>query len=364
MKGLVMSKEKTSIEKDYFKRFAKWSLIILSLSITLLFSIALSAMIGPMAISIEKAIGIILHQVPFLGSLIPVKWSSTEETVLVQIRLPRVLSAMIVGFALSVAGTVFQCIFRNPMADPYVVGVASGAGFGASLAIVLGVGLPFISVVYSIPLMASIGAILTMFLVYAIARTGSELPVLRLLLTGVAVGSFFSALMSVMMVLAGEDLFIVYMWLLGGFSLSGWEHVKVVAIVVIVGFIVLYAFVRDFNIMLLGEEQAIQLGVEVEKVKKIVFIVASTITAVAVSIGGIIGFIGLIIPHITRILVGPDHRILLLSSALTGAIVLVLCDTLARSIIRPAVLPTGVITTLLGIPFFIYLLKSTGKIKI
>jgi iron complex transport system permease protein len=250
------------------------------------------------------------------------------------------------------------------MADPYVVGVASGGGFGAALAIALGIGFPLISDVYAIPLMASVGAILTMFLVYAIARTGSELPVLRLLLTGIAVGSFFSALMSVMMVLAGKDLFIIFMWLFGGFSLSGWEYVRIAAIVVMVGFVVLYAFVRDLNIMLLGEEQALQLGVEVEKVKKIVFIVASTITAVAVSIGGIIGFIGLIIPHITRILVGPDHRILLVSSALTGAIVLVLCDTLARSIIRPAVLPTGVITTLLGIPFFIYLLKSTGKIRI
>lgn len=359
-----MSEKKNSIERDYFKRFAKWSLIILSLSITLLFSMALSAMIGPMAISIEKAIGIILHQVPFVGGLIPVRWSSIEEAVLVQIRLPRVLSAVIVGFALSVAGTAFQCIFRNPMADPYVVGVASGAGFGASLAIVLGIGFPLISDVYAIPLMASIGAILTMFLVYAIARTGSELPVLRLLLAGIAVGSFFSALISIMMTLAGQSLHVVYMWLLGGFSLSRWEFVEIAAIVVTVGFVLLYAFARDFNIMLLGEEQAIQLGVEIEKVKKIVFIVASTITAVAVSIGGIIGFIGLIIPHITRIMVGPDHRILLLSSALTGAIVLVLCDTLARSIIRPAVLPTGVITTLLGIPFFIYLLKSTGKIRI
>jgi iron complex transport system permease protein len=359
-----MSRKETDTEVDYFKRFAKWSFIILFLSIFLLFSMGVSAMIGPMFISIEKALGIILHQVPFFDSLVPVRWTHIEEAVIVQLRLPRILSAVIVGFALSVAGAVFQCIFRNPMADPYVVGVASGAGFGASLAIVLGINLPLISAIYAIPLMASISAILTMFLVYGIARTGSELPVLRLLLTGIAVGSFFSALISVMMALAGESLHVVYMWLLGGFSLSRWEYVEVATIVVITGFIVLYAFVRDFNIMLLGEDQAKQLGVEVEKVKKIVLIVASTITAVAVSISGIIGFIGLIIPHMMRILVGPDHRILLLSSALMGAIVLVLCDTLARSIIRPVTLPTGVITTMLGIPFFIYLLKKTGKIRI
>lgn len=356
--------ESSSAEINYLKRFAKWSLILVSLSAILLFSMGVATAVGPMAIPVDKALSIILHQVPLLDNFIPVQWTSVEESVIVQLRLPRVLSAAVVGVALAMAGVAFQCLFRNPMADPYVLGVASGAGFGASLAMILRLGFSFFGAIYAIPFMASIGAISTVFLVYGIAKTGAELPVLRLLLAGIAVSSFFSALISVIMALAGEDLHAVYMWLLGGFSLSRWEYIYIAAPTVIVGFVILYAFAKDFNIILLGEEQAKQLGVEVEKVKKTVLIVSSVITAVAVSISGIIGFIGLIIPHIMRILAGPDHRILLPSSALAGASILVLCDTIARNIIRPITLPTGIITTMLGCPFFIYLLKKTGKIRI
>ncbi len=356
--------EGSSVEINYLKRFAKWSLILVSLSAILLFSMSVATAIGPMSIPFDRALKIILHQIPLLDNFITVQWEGIEESVIVQLRLPRVLAAIIVGVALSIAGVAFQCLFRNPMADPYVLGVASGAGFGAASAMVLRLGFSILGAVYAIPLMASIGAISTVFLVYGIAKTGTELPVLRLLLAGIAVSSFFSALISVMMALAGEDLHAVYMWLLGGFSLSKWEYIYIAAPTVIIGFIILYAFARDFNIILLGEEQAKQLGVEVEKVKKTVLIISSIITAVAVSISGIIGFIGLIVPHIMRILVGPDHRILLPSSALAGASILVLCDTVARNIIRPLTLPTGIITTMLGCPFFIYLLKKTGKIRI
>lgn len=356
--------ESSRVEIAYLKRFAKWSLILAVLSVILLFSMSVATAIGPMPIPFDKALKIILHQIPLIDNLVPVEWGSLEESVIVQLRLPRVLSAVVVGVALSIAGVAFQCLFRNPMADPYVLGVASGAGFGAALAMILRLGFSVFGAVYAIPLMASVGAISTVFLVYGIARTGTELPVLRLLLAGIAVSSFFSALISVMMALAGEDLHVVYMWLLGGFSLSRWEYLYVAVPTVIMGFIILYAFARDFNIILLGEEQAKQLGVEVEKVKKTVLVIASIVTAVAVSISGIIGFIGLIVPHIMRILVGPDHRILLPSSALAGASILVLCDTVARSIIRPIALPTGIITTMLGCPFFIYLLKRSGKIRI
>lgn len=356
--------ERSNVEINYFKKFAKWSLILVSLSAILLLSMGVATAIGPMSIPIDKALNIILHQIPFFSNFIPVQWTSAEESVIVQLRLPRVLSAAIVGVALSMAGVAFQCLFRNPMADPYVLGVASGAGFGASIAMVLRLGFSFLGAIYAIPFMASIGAISTVFLVYGIAKTGTELPVLKLLLAGIAVSSFFSALISVTMALAGEDLHAVYMWLLGGFSLSRWEYIYIAAPTVIVGFIILYAFAKDFNIILLGEEQAKQLGVEVESVKKTVLTVSSIITAVAVSISGIIGFIGLIIPHTMRILVGPDHRILLPSSALAGAAILVLCDTIARNMVRPITLPTGIITTMLGCPFFIYLLKKTGKIRL
>lgn len=359
------SKAPNNAESRYLKRFAKWLLIVVGLSIFLLFSMAIHVAIGPMSITVENALGIILHQVPILGNLVNVQWTSLEEAVVVQLRLPRVLSAVLAGIALSIAGTVFQGLFKNPMADPYMLGLASGAGFGASLAIVLGFGLSSMGAIYAIPLMASIGAISTMFLVYGIARTSSGIPVLRLLLAGMSVGSFFSALIWIMMVIAGESAHVLVFWLFGGFTMARWEHICIAAPVILLGFIAIYAVARDLNIMLLGEDQARQLGVEVETVKKLMLVLASVVTAAAVSISGAIGFVGLIIPHMMRILVGPDHRILLPSSALAGAILLVLCDSLTKEVASVGTigLPIGVITAMLGCPFFIYLLIRSKKIR-
>jgi iron complex transport system permease protein len=317
-----------------------------------------------MQISVENALGIIVHQIPILGNVVDGQWTPLEENVIMQLRLPRVLSAVLVGAALSIAGVVFQGIFRNPMADPYVLGVASGAGFGASLAIVFGVGLSSLGLFYAIPLMACISALSTMFLVYAIARTGFGVPVLRLLLAGIAVSSFFSSMISLIISTAGEGIHAAFNWLFGGFPISRWEYINVASPAILVCSVAIYAFARDLNVMLLGEEQARQLGVKVEAVKKCLIILSSLITAVAVSISGIVGFIGLIVPHIMRILVGPDHRILIPSSALAGASLLVLCDIVARTILRPIVLPTGIVTAMLGAPFFIYLLMKSGKIAV
>jgi iron complex transport system permease protein len=338
-----------------------WTAIILVLSVCLLFSMALASTVGPMPMSVGDVLGIIVHQIPILGNVVNGQWTSLEESVVVQLRLPRVLSAVLVGAALSIAGVVFQGIFRNPMAEPYVLGVASGAGFGASLAIVYGVGLSSLGLFYAIPLMACIGALSTMFLVYFIARTSSGIPVLRLLLAGIAVSSFFSSMISLMIATAGEDIHAAFNWLFGGFPISRWEYINMAAPVILLCSVVIYAFARDLNVMLLGEDQARQLGVEVETVKKRLIILGSLITAVAVSISGIIGFIGLIVPHMMRILVGPDHRILIPSSALAGASILVLCDAVARTILRPILLPTGIVTAMLGAPFFVYLLMKSGK---
>jgi iron complex transport system permease protein len=359
-----MRSKKSSVETKYLKRFTKWVSIILTLSLILLFSMALASTIGPMPISVGNALGIILHQIPLVGNAIEKRWTPVEENVVVQLRLPRVLSAALVGVALSITGVVFQGIFRNPMADPYVLGVASGGGFGAVLAILFGVGLPTLGLFYAVPVMACVWALFTIFLVYAIARTGFGIPVLRLLLAGIAVSSFFSSLISLMMATAGEDVHAAFSWLFGGFPICKWEYINVASPAILVCSAAIYAFARDLNVMLLGEEQARHLGVEVEAVKKRLIILGSLITAVAVSISGIIGFIGLVVPHITRILVGPDHRILIPSSALVGASLLVLCDVVARIILRPIVLPTGVITAMLGAPFFIYLLVKSGRIEV
>jgi iron complex transport system permease protein len=355
--------QENAIETRYLKRVTKWLSIIFILLACLFFSTALSSMIGPMPISVEKSLGIISRQIPILGSLTSCNWTPQEEIVITQLRLPRALSAVLVGIALSIAGVVFQGIFRNPMADPYVLGIASGAGFGASLALVFGISLPSISLIYTIPAMASIGALSTVFLVYVIARTSYGIPVLRLLLAGIAVSSFFSSLITVLLVIAGEEAHAVFSWLFGGFPIVEWGFIDVTAPIILLCSIIIYAYARDLNIMLLGEEQAQQLGVEVENVKKRLIILASIATAAAVSVSGIIGFVGLIVPHIMRIVVGPDHRILIPLSALAGAILLTLCDIVARIMLRPIVLPTGIVTSMLGAPFFIYLVVRSGKPK-
>jgi len=335
----------------YTKRLAKWISFLTILSLFLIFSLILAISIGPIQISLSDVFFTIVKKL--LGSQAGGNPESIKETVIIELRLPRALLAALAGLALSVAGTVFQCIFRNPLADPYVLGVASGAGFGASLVIFLGIDL-LLGSIYVIPLFSSIMAILTVFLVHLIAGGGTEL---RLLLAGMAVSSFFSSLMSILLDLAGPRAHGVFDWIFGGFPLTGWEYVNVALLAVPLSLLI-FIFARDLNILLLGYEQAKQLGVEVERLRKHMMIVSSVLTAVIISICGIIGFVGLVVPHMMRIIVGSDHRILLPSSALAGASILVLCDTVARNVLRPVVIPTGVITALLGAPFFVYLLHK------
>jgi iron complex transport system permease protein len=287
-------------------------------------------------------------------------WPPVYEVILLNVRLPRVLLCALVGSALSVAGTTMQALFRNPMASPYILGISSGAAFGASLAIVLGISL--VTGIYAVPLMAFLFALLTVFLVYGIAKVRGRTPVETLLLTGIAVGSLFSALVSFMLYVAGEKLSRIVFWLMGGFWASDWNKVVVTSPLILLGIAAIFLFSRHLNLILMGEETALNLGLEVETFKKIILVFASLITAAAVSVCGIIGFVGLIIPHAMRIVVGPNHRILLPSSCLVGAMFLVWVDTLARAIIQPTELPVGIITALLGVPFFLYLLRKRKRI--
>jgi len=343
-------------ETAYFKRFARWRIIILLLMAILVFTIIGAVTIGPMRIPPLDVFKVIVKNLPFLRNFVEGGLPPLQETVVIQVRLPRILAAAIVGSALAVAGAVLQALLRNPMADPYVIGISAGASLGASLAITFGIGFSLMGVLNSVPLMAFITALCTVFVVYTIARKGGGVPMLRLLLIGIAVNSFLSAVLSFIEIVKGEALHAIIFWILGSFVVCNWNSVKIALPFTTIGVVLIYAFARDLNIILLGEEQARHLGVDAERLKKNMLACASLITAAAVSVSGIIGFIGLIIPHITRILVGPDHRILIPSSALSGATVLILCDTIARTIIRPAELPVGIITSLLGCPFFIYLL--------
>ena len=344
--------------KDYLKKIFHWKLIITYLTVSLGLTIVLATTLGAAHISPFVVLKILLAKLPLMKNLIIPSWTISEATIVLQIRLPRIILGVMVGAALGVAGTTMQGLFKNPMADPYIVGISSGAALGAISTIIFGLS---IFGMYTIPLMAFIGAAAAIFLVYNIASARGKLPVSTLLLAGIAVTLFLSAIISLMMYTAGEDLHGIVFWLMGGLWGRNWNHVMMAFPFIFLGTTIIYVFARDLNVMLLGEEPAQHLGIEVETLKKIMILSTSLITAAAVSVSGIIGFVGLIIPHVMRILVGPDHRILLPSSALVGGIFLVWADTLARTIIAPIELPVGIITALSGAPFFIYLLRTRKR---
>ncbi len=342
---------------EYIERFRQWKLTVLALALLLFFTVIAATAIGPVAIPPQTVAKILLGKLPFMGGILLQSWSNIEENIIINIRLPRIILGVLVGASLAVAGATMQGLFKNPMADPYVIGISSGAAFGATISIVLGV-----SGIISMPAMAFLGAIFAAFLVYNIAKSDDGMQVETLLLSGIAVAIFFSALTSFSMYFAGENLHQIVFWIMGGLWARGWDHVAVAIIPISLGIIGIYAFARDLNVMQLGTESAHTLGIETEVVKKTLLALSALIAGVAVSLSGIIGFVGLIIPHIARIVVGPDHRILIPVSALSGAIFLIFADSVARTVISPAELPVGIITAFFGAPFFIYLLRKRKRL--
>jgi iron complex transport system permease protein len=290
----------------------------------------------------------------FLESLKPEKvWTEGQERIIMDYRFPRVILAALVGAALSTAGCAMQGLLKNPMADPYIIGMSSGAALGASIALFFNI---------SVHIFAFAFSLVSIFLVYNISKVGRKIPTDTLLLSGIAVGSFLSAITSFMIYINHSRDHVIF-WMMGGFWNPSWSKVTVPAVVILFGILMLYRHSWSLNVMLLGEEQAQYLGVDIEWVKRYILVLSALITGVAVSVSGIIGFVGLIIPHIMRILVGPDHRILFPASTLLGAIFLVISDTIARTILNhvimePIELPVGIITALFGAPFFIYLLRK------
>ncbi|SJZ36093.1 FecCD family ABC transporter permease [Selenihalanaerobacter shriftii] len=337
----------------------KWRGIVLGLIICLFLIIVMATGLGAVNIPFSEVAEVLINKVQFLDNG---GQAGVNQTIIFKIRLPRVLLAGLVGLALATSGTVFQALLKNPMADPYIIGISSGASLGAALGMILDLGANFLGL-NIIPIFAFVGALITTFIVYNLAKVGQKVSVATLLLAGVAMGSFLSAIVSLLMVFNDENMHQIVYWIMGSLASKGWADVKMVWIYVLVGYIIVHILAKDLNIMLLGEEAAQSLGIEVEKMKRIILIVGALLAGAAVAGSGVIGFIGLIIPHIVRLLVGPDHRILIPSSALVGAIFLILTDTLARTVIAPTEIPVGIITSLLGGPFFIYLLnqkKTTG----
>jgi iron complex transport system permease protein len=328
---------------------------VIGLCVLLLFVIVVALAIGSTDISLIDTCKILLNKLPFVH--FDATYPLSSEIIIFSIRLPRILLAGLVGAALAVAGTVYQAVFRNPMADPYLIGVAQGACLGA----ILGFMLPTMWQAASVPVLAFIGAILAVILVYLIARVGKTLPTTTLILAGVALGTFFLSMSSYLMIVSGDKLHGILSWILGSFTTSNWQQFFIAFPYIIIGIAVIWLYARPLNIMQLDEEQAQQLGINVERTKLILIGAATLITAAAVAFCGAIGFVGIIIPHAMRLIWGPDHRFLLPLSTFAGASFMIIADTLARTVMSPTEIPIGVITALVGTPFFLYLLRQTKR---
>jgi iron complex transport system permease protein len=307
-----------------------------------------SAGVGPVRIPPTTVAQVVLDSAPGVAFDTP-----REAAIIVgRVRMPRIALAAVVGFALATAGVVMQGFFRNPMADPSIVGVSSGAAVGA----VASIALPALPFGIGLQAAAFVGAVVAAFGVYLIATENGRTPVATLLLAGVAVQTFLGAVVSFLLLQAGESLNRAVFWLMGHLHDASWGDVRATLFVLPPTFLLLLAYARDLNVLLLGEDDAHALGIEVERTKRLLLAVASLITAAAVAVSGVIGFVGLVVPHMMRLVVGPDHRVLLPASAFGGAAFLVVTDTVARS--GPAELPVGIVTAAVGAPFFVYLLRS------
>jgi iron complex transport system permease protein len=292
---------------------------------------------------------------------LPAIWTPTEAAAVLVLRLPRALLAGLVGASLAIAGGGFQAISRNPLADPFILGVSSGAAFGVVVAVLLGVGPGGAGAVLA-PLFGFAGALLAALVVYRLASVDARLPVETLLLAGVAVSLFFaSAIMLVSALVPAVELQGIVFSLMGNLAPRGPAAVAAVAAFLAVGSAVMLAVAQPLNVLALGEEAAAALGVEVERVKRAVFVAASLVTGAAVSVSGSIAFVGLMVPHAARLLFGPDNRVLLPASLLMGAIFLMAADVVARLVTAPAELPVGVITAFCGAPFFAVLLRRRAR---
>ncbi|MCI0520239.1 MAG: iron ABC transporter permease [Chloroflexi bacterium] len=326
-------------------------LVVFSLlTCALLLSVGVGSVFIPPAAVIQALWGALS------GKGLPPDLPATFSAIILDIRLPHTLLMLLTGAALGGSGAAYQGLFRNPLADPYLIGVASGAGLGAVLA--LAVRWPdSLLGLYTVPASAFLGAALTILVVYSLARVGRLLPTTTLILAGVAVSSFATSLTSFLMLRSNTELRRALSWLLGGGILSGWEPVLAMLPYVLLGLGALLASGHALNVLQFGEEQAQQLGLPTERVKLVIILAASLTTAAAVAFAGIIGFIGLLAPHVARMLWGPDYRRLIPLAVLIGASALLLADTLARIALAPQTLPVGIVTALAGVPFFLFILR-------
>jgi iron complex transport system permease protein len=343
------------------KRRNKIVLVLSLLGVCLIAALFLASAFGAVSISIPDIGKMLLNKTAIFD--FPTTWTAAQETIIFQIRLPRVIGGALVGMALATAGVLFQGLLRNPMADPYIIGTSAGAALGATVAMLLPVSLAFLGFGL-VPVAAFIGAIVTVFLVYNLARVGGKTPIVSMLLAGVVVSAMLSAVMALLITISDRlqlNLHSVYYYILGHVSVTGWGQLAVITPLVIGGVIGACFFAFHLNALSLGEEGAAYVGVNVERDKRTILALGSLLTAAAVSISGLIGFVGLVVPHALRLSLGPDHRLLLPAAALGGGTFVIIADLIARTAMAPAEIPVGVITAIIGAPFFLYLLRRTRK---
>jgi iron complex transport system permease protein len=321
-------------------------------------ALILSVAVGAVFIPPETLLRMLAARLP--GAAITPDWSESFAAIVFEIRLPHAVLVLMTGAALGSSGAAYQGLFRNPLADPYLIGVASGAGLGAVLALT-GRWPTSLGGFLTIPAAAFAGGLATVLLVYSLSRTGRALPMATLILAGVAISAFTGALTSYLMLRSEDELRRAIAWLLGGSPAAGWEPVFAVAPYLLVGMTGLLVSGHALNVLQFGEEQAGQLGLPVNRAKNLVLVAASLTTAAAVAFSGIIGFIGLIVPHIIRLVWGDDYRRLIPLAMLGGASALLLSDVAARTIVAPQSLPVGIVTAIAGAPFFIWVLRRARR---
>ena len=333
-------------------RYPWWRLVFGGCAVVLIAIFAATQ--GSVDIPFMAVVKIVISRLPWVAET--TEFPTTWDTILWQLRIPRVVLAAIVGASLAMSGAAYQGLFKNPLADPYLIGVASGAGLAATIVLLTGVPLVMFGVSV-LPIAAFTGGIGAVAAAYSIARSSQGTPLTTLILAGVAIASLAGAVSSLLMIRSDPDLRPVLSWLLGSFISAEWNESGIALLYLIPSLAVVMGFARTLNVLQFSEEHAVSLGVDVEKVKLILIGMATLATATAVSFSGLIGFVGLVAPHVVRLIWGVDYRFILPMSGLVGAAFLVLADLIARTAVSPAELPVGIVTAFCGAPFFLYILR-------
>ncbi|MDF2660312.1 MAG: iron transporter [Paenibacillus sp.] len=342
---------------DGTRRLKRYAITFSVMTAALIAAVIAACSLGPVSIPFSRTTAILAHQ---LGLPAWTAFSDRELLVVAQVRLPRVLAGAMVGAALGISGAAMQGLFRNPLVEPGYVGVSSGAAFGAVAALFFGWSRMS---PWALPSSAFLGAVAAAFLILGVWRGSRNRSIASLLLLGIGINALLSAMINIMVASSSseQELRSIVFWLQGGLEARTWQHVGLIAIPVIAGSLVMTAFGRDLNAMLLGDEQAASSGVNVRRTRFVLLLLASLVTGSAVAISGIIGFVGLVVPHVIRLLAGPDHRLLLPASAVGGAAFLVLADLVSRLLLQPVTLQVGVVCALVGAPLFLALILKSRQ---